>query len=259
MVHQGVRISSRSFTTPNNLEYSETEYTVEVRAEQTSTTFYSSSAYYSENVSTTAVLPDPPTITSVIYDGSTLSVTWNSVTEATGYSYFVSVFPDQTSIITATDTTSLSFSTSINVDEDTATYMRIGVASSSSAGTSSYTHADRALKLRTPTGLRGDGKSRTTIDVVWNAVSSSTSFTTGSSLNITGTIMYEVTISPNDDSLSPTSSTSASFTGLTDNTEYTISVKATLDGYGDSDSIGAIITTGVTNKTTSTYYYKYYL
>ena len=240
----GRQISSMSFTTSNNLDI-ETEYIVEVRAEQTNTIFYSPSEYYSENISTTAVLPNPPTITSVTYDGSTITVNWRSSTGATSYHYFISAFPNQALIIPVTTTETTSFSTTINIDENTATYMWIGVASTSSAGTSLYSSAYRALQLRTPTGLRNSSRTTSSLSVIWNSVTS-TFNTLASSLSISGTIVYETRIEPNIDSNSPSSDRNATFTGLDDNTSYTIYVKATLEGYGDSEEAAVILTTRTT-------------
>ena len=228
---------------------------------------------YEISRSFTTAVPAPPNITDVEYNGSngSLTVTWNQILplNSATYEYYVSTFNSEgveSELITVSTSSieldginsTASFTRTIDIDEDSDVYLEVGVRAVYGTNRSTYDIETRALKLRTPSNLRPNTSvtnpsPTTTLIVDWNAPTLSTSFSPYTNLNLpTGSqYTYELRIVDSDDTELATGTNinlTNIFSQLASGTTYTIYVKSTLGGYGDSSEISRSFTTEIPEK-----------
>ena len=194
-------------------------------------------------------LDDPvlDTASITIHSNRISSVNWDMVTGATHYDYDLRTGATITGG-TRIDSNSNYISTIYNspstlLPNTQYTFSVIAKSNNDTFYTQSdptaYTFTTPVIALSSPEGLELNSRTNHTITVEWDAVN-----TDVDNNNVTVTIIYEFRISPaHDTTNTPSASRSAFFSGLEENTTYTIYVKATAVGYSDSSENFISITT----------------
>ena len=172
-------------------------------------------------------LSAPQNVTAEATSSASIKVSWNPVSNATGYEVYYSEY-SSISYASLLDNTTSTSTTATGLKANTKYYFWVKAANSTT--TSDYSSYAYATTICSPTGLIATAASSSSIKLSWNSVSSATTYyvyKSESSSSSTASVVSAVT------------STSTTVTGLKANTKYYFWVKAatntTISDYSSYD------------------------
>ncbi len=196
-----------------------TEYVLQIRATHTTA---SSNSLYSSTISSETTLAPPSNFRATSQTAETLTLAWDAVAGADGYTIQycdgVGCTPNTDETIASGSTTS---STITGLTQGTEYVFQIRATHTTASLNSPYSSTiSQSTKLSTPTNLRTTAQTSTSISLAWDAVAGADGYT----------IQYcgGVGCTPDtDETIASGSTTTNTFTGLTQGTEYVFQIKAT--------------------------------
>jgi uncharacterized protein (TIGR02145 family)/uncharacterized repeat protein (TIGR02543 family) len=210
------------------------------------TAYHTANSSYTVNGNVTlyakwiASVPNTPTnVSATVASSSSITVSWSTVSGATGYYVYRSTSPSGTYSY-ATSTSSTSFTNS-GLSSGTTYYYKVSAYNSGGESSqSSYVSATTILAApNTPTNVSATAASSSSITVSWSAVSEATGYRVYRSTSASGTYT----------NLTSTASTSFTNTGLSSGTTYYYKVSAYNNGGESSQSSYVSATTNDTSTT----------
>ena len=201
-----------------------TEYT-DTELSANTTYYYRVTAYNSSGESSqsntasarTSSIGTPTGVRATATSTSSITVSWNSVSGATGYNIYRNISGSYTQVGTSTTTSY----TDTGLTADTTYYYRVTASTSAGESSQSGNVSATTSSISTPTGMRFFYNSATSVTVSWNAVS-----------GVTGYRIYR-----NESLIGTSESASYTDTGLSTATTYYYQVSAYSSG-GESRRSG---------------------